>query len=47
MAIALALLILAVYLRSARKKAPPPLPSESLEGDVLRDPGVHRDGGRG
>ena len=46
-AIALALLILAVYLRSARKKAPPPLPSESLEGDVLRDPGVHRDGGRG
>jgi hypothetical protein len=44
-AIALALLILAVYLQSARKKAPPPLPSESLEGDVLRDPGVHHDGG--
>jgi len=41
-AIAFALLLLAVYLRSARKKSPA---SQSLEGDVLRDPGVHSDGG--
>jgi len=41
-AIAFALLLLAVYLRSSRKKSPA---SQSLEGDVLRDPGVHSDSG--
>jgi len=45
-AIAFALLVLAVYLRSARKKSPARLASQSLtlENDVLRDPGVHGDG---